>query len=347
MIDNEVTLSNDEEIAQTFNKYFCNSAKNLSLPESPSIKEPSVELFTDPVILALEKYKDHPSIASIKNKMTSMDNPKFRFRFVCLNETLNRVHKLNRKKASQATDIPVKIIKENKDAISFYVFHNFNSALSSCSFPTALKYADVQPAFKKDDKTDKENYRPIIILPNLSKVYERLMYDQVYPFFDQIFLELQCDFCKGFSAEQCLIYMIEKWRTNLDTGGHGNALLTDLSKPSGCIDHQLLIAKLNAYGIDTNLLYFLASYLEKMKQRSMMNGSYGNSHDIFGGVPQGSLLGPFLFNIYICDLFFGDLDITSYADDKSPYTFSSNLDMALEKLRSYAIKIFECFITIG
>ena len=143
MIDNEVTLSNDEEIAETFNKYFCNIAKNLSLPESPSIKEPSVELFTDPVILALEKYKDHPSITSIKNKMTSMDNSKFSFRFVSLNKTLNVVDKLNRKKASQATDMPVKIIKENKDVIFFYVFHNFSNALSSCSFPTALKYADV------------------------------------------------------------------------------------------------------------------------------------------------------------------------------------------------------------
>ena len=80
MIDNEVTSSNDEEIAETFNKYFCNITKNLSLPESPSIKEPSVELFTDPVILALEKHKDHPSIASIKNKMTSMNNPKLSFR---------------------------------------------------------------------------------------------------------------------------------------------------------------------------------------------------------------------------------------------------------------------------
>ena len=72
LIDNEVTLSNDEEIVETFNKYFCTNAKNLSLPESPSIKKPSVELFTDSVILALEKYKDHPSITSIKNKMTSI-----------------------------------------------------------------------------------------------------------------------------------------------------------------------------------------------------------------------------------------------------------------------------------
>ena len=118
LIDNEVTLSNDEEIAETFNKYFCNIAKNLSLPESPSIKEPSVELFTDPVILAFGKYKDHPSITSIKNKMTSMDNPKFSFRLFFLNETLNGVNKLNRK-ALQATDIPVKIIKENKDVMPF------------------------------------------------------------------------------------------------------------------------------------------------------------------------------------------------------------------------------------
>ena len=68
MTDNEVTLSNDEEIAETFHTV----AKNLSLPESPSTMEPSVELFTDPVILTLEKYKDHPSITSVKNKMTSM-----------------------------------------------------------------------------------------------------------------------------------------------------------------------------------------------------------------------------------------------------------------------------------
>ena len=86
-----------------------------------------------------------------------MDNPKFSLRFVSRNKTSDVVNKLNHKKASQTTDIPVKIIKENKYVISFYVFHNFYNALSSCSFPTALNYADGRPAFKKDNKTDKEN----------------------------------------------------------------------------------------------------------------------------------------------------------------------------------------------
>ena len=94
----------------------------------------------------------------IRNK-----NLKSSFWFVSLNETLDEVNKLNLKEVSQATGVLVRIIKENKDLVSFYVFHNFNNALSSCSFPTALKYADLWPASKKDDK---ENYRPISILPN-------------------------------------------------------------------------------------------------------------------------------------------------------------------------------------
>ena len=140
LIDNRVTLSNDEEIAETFNKIFCNIVKNLSLPANPSIKEPSVEFFTDSVKLSLDKYKEHSRITSIKNKMKDMDNPKFSFRLVSLNETLDGVNKLNPKRASQATDIPVKIIKENKGVVSFYVYHDFNNALSSCSFPTALNW---------------------------------------------------------------------------------------------------------------------------------------------------------------------------------------------------------------
>ena len=141
MIDNWVTLTNDEEIAATFNKIFGNIVQNFTLPANLSIKEPSIELFTDSVKLSLDKYKEHSRITSIKNKMSDMDNPKFSFRLVSLNETLDGVNKLNPKRASQATDIPVKIIKENKGVVSFYVYHDFNNALSSCSFATALNWS--------------------------------------------------------------------------------------------------------------------------------------------------------------------------------------------------------------
>ena len=110
----------------------------------------------------------------------------------------------------------------------------------------------------------------------------------------------------------------------------------------------MLIVKLNVYGVATNSLYFLASYLEKRKQRTKVNGFYSNFDDIFSGVPQGSILGPLSFNIYIFDLFFriGDLDIASYADDNTPHTFSSELDVALKILRSYTVKRFEWFHNI-
>ena len=92
-IDNEVTLSNDEEIVETLNKCFCSIAKILSLSENPSIKEPSVGIIFDPVKFVLEKFKDHLNITSIKNKMTI--NPKLSFRFVSLNESLDGVDKLS------------------------------------------------------------------------------------------------------------------------------------------------------------------------------------------------------------------------------------------------------------
>ena len=91
-------------------------------------------------------------------------------------------------------DILVKVIKENKDIVAFFIHHNFKNSLSSSTFPTALKYAEVKPVFKKDDKTDKENYRPINILPTLSKVYERVIYIQMHPYFDKHFSKFQCGF---------------------------------------------------------------------------------------------------------------------------------------------------------
>ena len=108
--------------------------------------------------------------------------PSFAFEFVSLEETIKEVNKLSIKKASQTLDIPVKIIKENKDLISYFVYNNFNNALSSSQCSNSLKYADVTPVLKKGDKSDKSTYWPIGILPNFSKVYEPIMQNQIYPY---------------------------------------------------------------------------------------------------------------------------------------------------------------------
>ena len=107
-------------------------------------------------------------------------------------------------------DIPVKIIKENKDLISYFVCNNFNNVLSSLQYPNGLKYVDATPVFKKDDKSDKSNYRAISILPNLGKVYEQIMQNQIYPYLNKIFSKYQCGFREKFSAQHCLIAMIKK-----------------------------------------------------------------------------------------------------------------------------------------
>ena len=97
--------------------------------------------------------------------------------------------------------------------------------------------------------------------------------------------------------------MIEKWRQSHDSGRQAAAVLTDLSKAFDCIDHELLIAKLYAYGFDNSSLTFLYSYLSERKQRTKINSSFICWAEILFGVPQGSVMRPLLFNAYICDLF--------------------------------------------
>ena len=160
---------------------------------------------------------------------------------------------------------------ENVDIISYFLYHDFNNSLACTTFPTSMKYADVIPIHKKDDKTDKENYRPINILPNLSKVYERLMCNQIYPYFDTLFSKFQCAFRKGFNGLHCLLAMIENWRKTLDKSGETEAVLTDLSKAFDSIDHNLLITKLDAYRSEKQSIDCLHSYLTKRKQRTKVD----------------------------------------------------------------------------
>ena len=139
--------------------------------------------------------------------------------------------------------------------------------------------------------------------------------------------------------------MIEKARKILYTGGTFGTLLTDLSKAFDCMTHDLLIAKLHALNFDMNALNLIFNYLTGRKQRVKINWSFSSYLDIFQGVPQGSILGPLLFNIFFCDLFLfvEEVDIMSYADDNTPYVCSENIDITLEKLEEVGKALFEWF----
>ena len=176
----------------------------------------------------------------------------FSFEFVDKPKISKEINKSDEKKACQEHDIPVKLIKSNKDLFSHFIYHNFNNSLFSSNFPSNLKAADVLPTHKKKDKSDIENYRPISILPTLSKIYERCMYDQMYKYFDQILSKYQCGFRQSYNTRHCLLMMVEQRKEVLDKGGLGGALLTDLSKAFDCIKYDLLIAKLTAYGLDSH-----------------------------------------------------------------------------------------------
>ena len=127
--------------------------------------------------------------------------------------------------------------------------------------PWSLKKADITPVYKKDEKFLKNNCRPVSILPSVSKIYERGIYDQLNYYFHPLFSKLQCGFRKEFNAQHCLLVLVEKCREVLDKPGYAGILLTDLSKAFDCINHELIIAKRLAYSFSLESLTFIQNYL--------------------------------------------------------------------------------------
>ena len=341
LVENGEVVSNDKEVAKIFSEYFDTLVSNLNLKVPNNTLTPN-ENIDDPILAAICKYQNHPSIKIIKEKHC---NDKFSFSNVTIDCIKSEIKNLNTQKATQESDIPTKIIKEHIDIFSQFLNQTVNNTINFSDYPSNLKNADVTPAYKKDSRNDKSNYRPISILPNLSKIYENILNKQMTLYFEKKFSKYQTGFRKGLSAQNCLISMIEKFRKCLDQKGDYAALLTDLSKAFDCLPHDLIIAKLHAYGFDKPSLKLIHSYLSGRYQRVKINNTYSSYKLIKHGVPQGSILGPLLFNIFLCDMFLllHETDIASYADDNTPYTTGKSPSEVLNELKSAASKIFDWF----
>ena len=178
------------------------------------------------------------------------------------------------------------------------------------------------------------NYRPISLLPVISKIFERVLFEQIEKFSEKILSPKLCGFRKGHSTQHALLNLLKNWQKTLDKSGVIGTVLMDLSKAYDCLPHDLLIAKLAAYGFEDSATSLISDYLSKRYQRVKIGSVFSSYLEILRGVPQGSILGPIVFNIFINDLIFfiqeTSLQFCHY-DDTTIYSCSLDYKEAAHK----------------
>ena len=175
------------------------------------------------------------------------------------------------------------------------------------------------------------------------------MHRQISGYSKTVLSRFQCGFREGYSTQDYLLAMVENCKKALNQGKEYGALLTDLSKVFNYLPHDLIVAKLHAYGFSMESLNLINSYLAERKQRGKVNDQFSSWLDIVASVPQGSILGPLLFNIFLWDMFLfcNDIDFVSYADDNTPYCGGKTPEEVINQLEKSSKSIFEWFENNG
>ena len=301
-LDDQI-ITNESDLSEIFNNYFINIVSKL--------KEPIVETDFEP----------------LNNYVSSKVPTDIDFEIPLTNHTFIRhfLSNLNVKKSTGLDNIGPRILKLTADVITPSILYIVNKSIATGKFPSVWKEAKVKPLFKTGDKEDVNNYRPISILPTLSKLIEKWVERQFSQYLNDFNLlhKSQTGFRPKHSTESALIRMTDSWLKAINEGNMVGCVLVDFRKAFDLVDHKTLLKKLKCYKCNNSCLSWFESYLQNRTQRVSLNDNLSEAADVIHGVPQGSILGPLLFLLFINDLplylqnTFTIVDL--YADDTTIY----------------------------
>ena len=322
---NNVLIEDKQNIANTFNDYFSEIGSELvkNLPSCPKGKH-----FTH-----FMKNK------SVKSMFFSPVTPK---------NIIDVVTNLKGNKSSGHDEIDSCVVKRCIHLITLPLSHIFNASFEHGTFPKDFKLAKVIPVYKKGDNSLCSNYRPISILSVFSKIFEKLVYNRLIAFLDKhnISYSKQFGFRQGYGTNMALIEFVNNISLAFEEKKIVLGLFLDLSKAFDSIDHDILIHKMYHYGIRGKVLNWFISYLSNRKQYVTIDNHNSQYNSLNVGVPQGSVLGPLLFLIYVNDLSCVSeiLNPITFADDTNLFLTGNNLNEMYELFNSELEKVYQWFL---
>lgn len=317
--DNGITI-NDKETADQFNEFFTSIGNKLA--------------------------KQFGNINS-KPKSCNNTNSKYNY-FDCITPefVFDEICKMSNNKSSGIGNFNVKLLKLAAPIICHSLAYICNLSLQTSVFPHDWKRAKVTPIYKDGDKADVSNYRPISVLPIISKIIERAVHNQLYNFFtkNNILNECQSGFRSNHSTTTTLLDVSDFILNNINQGKITGALFLDLKKAFDTVNHSLLIQKLHTYGVTGNALQWFTSYLSGRTQSVNINSTLSDFKEIDIGIPQGSILGPLLFIVYVNSLpDCINCKCVMYADDTTLLFSASDPNTLQCQMNNNMLKIAQWF----